>query len=61
MPAMISEADLYCGTCERSVRRETATRSETVADLDPSKWQALCCPDCGRKLKTVFVARDQLV
>lgn len=57
---MLSEADLYCGSCERSVRREETVRSETMADLDPDKWQALCCPDCGRKLKTAFVARAQL-
>ncbi|WP_167837419.1 hypothetical protein [Halosimplex halophilum] len=56
----MSDDDLHCETCERSVPREAATRSETIADLDPTKWQALCCPDCGRKLKTVFVARERL-
>ncbi|WP_436931557.1 hypothetical protein [Halosimplex halobium] len=56
----MSDDDLYCETCERSVPREAAIRSETIADLDPTKWQALCCPDCGRKLKTVFVARERL-
>jgi hypothetical protein len=56
----MSDGGLYCETCERSVAREAATRSETIADLDPTKWQALCCPGCGRKLKTVFVARDEL-
>jgi hypothetical protein len=56
----MSDDELHCETCERSVPRESAIRSETIADLDPTKWQALCCPDCGRKLKTVFVARDRL-
>ncbi|QLH79845.1 hypothetical protein HZS55_22220 [Halosimplex rubrum] len=35
---MLSEADLYCGTCERSVRREETARREPVADLDPDKF-----------------------
>ena len=42
------------------VGREAATLSETYADLNPDRWQALCCPDCGQKLETVFVAPDQL-
>lgn len=50
--------DLYCETCDRSVEREATTRAEPIADLDPTKWQALCCPHCGRKLKTAFVARE---
>lgn len=54
------EDDLYCDTCDRAVAREAATRSETYADLDPERWQALCCPDCGQQLKTVFVAPQEL-
>jgi NAD-dependent SIR2 family protein deacetylase len=51
---------LRCETCERSVPRAETIRRETMADLDPTKWQSLCCPDCGRTLKTVFVARERL-
>jgi hypothetical protein len=48
----------HCGACDRAVPREAATRTETFGDLDPEKWQSFCCPDCGRKLKTVFVALE---
>lgn len=51
--------DLFCAACERSVDRDEATRTEPYADLDPRKWQSLCCPTCGRKLKTVFVPREE--
>lgn len=51
----VSPEELHCGTCDRAVDRESAIRRETMADLDPSVWQTLCCPDCGRRLKTVFV------
>jgi uncharacterized protein (UPF0212 family) len=29
-----------------------------MGDLDPTKWQTLCCPHCGNRLKTVFVADE---
>ncbi|WP_276260253.1 hypothetical protein [Haloglomus litoreum] len=48
----------HCGTCDREIDREAATRTETFADLDPTKWQSLCCPDCGQRLKTVFVGLE---
>jgi len=54
------EDDLYCDTCDQTVARESATRRETYGDLDPDKWQALCCPTCGTKLRTVFVAPQEL-
>jgi DNA-directed RNA polymerase subunit RPC12/RpoP len=47
-----------CGTCDRTVSRDEARRSETYGGLDPEKWQTLCCPDCGSRLKTVFVGRE---
>jgi len=56
----MSDDDLYCEPCERSVAPEAATRSETMGDLGPTRWQSLCCPGCGRKLRTVFVARERL-
>jgi uncharacterized protein YbaR (Trm112 family) len=54
---MVAE-DLYCETCEQAVDVEEAIRAETYGDLDPAKWQALCCPTCGRKLKTVYVGDE---
>lgn len=47
---------LRCETCERTVDpAKEATRTRTYGDLDPERWQTLCCPDCGHRLKTVFV------
>ncbi|MFC7131719.1 MULTISPECIES: hypothetical protein [Salinibaculum] len=54
----MTEDDLYCETCERAVDRDEARRSETYGGLDPEKWQTLCCPDCGNRLKTVFVGGE---
>ncbi|SEO64934.1 hypothetical protein SAMN05216388_101640 [Halorientalis persicus] len=51
-------ADRRCDTCERDVTREDAIRTKTMGDLDPAKWQSLCCPNCGRRLETVFVGRE---
>lgn len=50
--------DLFCDTCEQSVDREEAVRTETLGGLDPKKWQTLCCPSCGNRLKTVFVGDE---
>jgi hypothetical protein len=30
-----------------------------MGGLDPDKWQTLCCPDCGSRLKTVFVGLEE--
>lgn len=49
---------LHCEACEREVAVADATRAETYGDLDPERWQALCCPTCGRKLQTVFVGDE---
>lgn len=46
---------LECDTCDAEVAGEDATRTKTMGDLDPAKWQTLCCPDCGARLETVFV------
>jgi len=54
----MGQETLTCEACDRAVTRAEAVRTETFGDLDPSKWQSLCCPDCGRKLKTVFVAGE---
>jgi hypothetical protein len=46
---------LRCATCDRTVPPEEATRTYTYGDLDPEHWQTFCRPDCGRRLKTVFL------
>lgn len=44
-----------CGTCGATVAFEDARRTKTMGGLDATKWQTLCCPRCGSRLKTVFV------
>ncbi|MFB6119157.1 hypothetical protein [Halosegnis sp.] len=53
----LPEEPLDCD-CGRSVEPAAARRAETYGDLDPTRWQTLCCPTCGRRLKTVFVADE---
>lgn len=49
-------ADTFdCENCGAVVAFEDARRTGTMGDLDPATWQTLCCPDCGSRLKTVFV------
>jgi len=48
---------LRCDRCG-AVDVEDATRTRTVGDLDPDTWQTLCCPDCGVRLRTVYVGGD---
>ena len=55
---MATESDLFCDTCKRGVSREEANVCGTIGDLDPDRWQTLCCPHCGARLKTVFVDSD---
>ncbi|WP_187433052.1 hypothetical protein [Natronococcus pandeyae] len=50
-----SEDSLECPTCTTVVDRDDAIRTKTMGGLDPTAWQTLCCPDCGTRLKTVFV------
>lgn len=49
---------IECDTCQRAVATDEATRTETMGDLDRTRWQTLCCPHCGSRLKTVFVGGD---
>ncbi|NHX40110.1 MULTISPECIES: hypothetical protein [Haloarcula] len=44
-----------CDTCARSVTVEEAIRRATFGDLDTDRWQTLYCPDCGARLRTLFV------
>jgi len=54
----MSEDDLHCDTCRQVVTRDEATRTATYGGLDTDTWQTLCCPDCGSRLKTVFVGGE---
>lgn len=51
----MGDESFTCDGCGRTVAREDATRTETMGGLDPDTWQTLCCPACGRRLKTVLV------
>lgn len=46
---------LTCEHCGTTTTPADAIRSKTMGGLDPTKWQTLSCPTCGRRLKTVFV------
>lgn len=46
---------MTCATCGTDVALEDARRTKTMGGLDPTKWQTLCCPHCGSRLKTVYV------
>ncbi len=50
-----TDDSLYCSTCDEHVSRDDAIRTRTYGDLDPDRWQTLCCPSCGTRLKTVFI------
>lgn len=55
----MSDADRYaCDDCETEFGASAATRTEPMGDLDTDAWQTLCCPACGARVKTVFVARS---
>ncbi|EMA40931.1 hypothetical protein [Halobiforma nitratireducens] len=47
-----------CETCDAVVPLADARRTETMGGLDSTKWQTLCCPHCGSRLKTVFVGDE---
>jgi predicted RNA-binding Zn-ribbon protein involved in translation (DUF1610 family) len=48
--------DTYtCDACGATTSRSEALRRETMGGLDPDRWQTLCCPDCGGRLKTVLI------
>ena len=52
---MDTQEQFECGNCGQSASPESATRTETMGELDPETWQTLCCPHCGTRLETVFV------
>jgi Zn finger protein HypA/HybF involved in hydrogenase expression len=54
----MSEEEFRCDTCDRRVGRAETTRASTYGGLDSDRWQTLCCPHCGSRLKTVFVGRE---
>ena len=51
---MMAETE-RCENCDSEVAREEAVRRETMGDLNPDRWQTLCCPHCGARLRTVLV------
>ncbi|WP_440766937.1 hypothetical protein [Natronorubrum sp. DTA7] len=50
-----SDGPFDCDGCGAAVALEDARRTKTMGGLDPAKWQTLCCPDCGSRLRTVYV------
>lgn len=44
-----------CAACGTTVAFEDARRMKTMGGLDPTKWQTLCCSNCGSRLRTVYV------
>jgi len=49
---------LECDTCGSAMPAEAAVRRETMGDPDLTTWQTFCCPNCGCRLKTVFVGNE---
>ena len=58
MTSITDGESLTCEHCGDTVDPADATRSKTMGDLDPTKWQTLCCPTCGGRLKTVYVGDE---
>jgi len=56
----VTDADdtFECEVCDAVVEFGDARRAETMDGLDPTKWQTLCYPACGGRLKTVFVGDE---
>ena len=50
-----SDGPFDCEGCGAAIALEDARRTKTIGGLDPTKWQTLCCPDCGSRLQTVYV------
>lgn len=55
----MSDSVRVCDNCGAHVERSDASPCGTMGDLDPERWQTLCCPDCGARLETVFVAETE--
>lgn len=58
MAGITETGPLTCEHCETTVDPSDATRSKTMGGLDQNRWQTLCCPTCGSRLKTVFVGTE---
>ena len=54
-PSMDEDRVFSCANCGAEVTRAEASVRETMGDLDPDRWQTLCCPVCGARLETVFL------
>lgn len=55
---MADRTSYSCSECGAEPTTDEAIRRRTLADLDPDKWQTLCCPDCGVRLETIFVGGE---
>lgn len=53
-----ADEGVHCDQCGIAVDRDDAIRRKTFGELDSKKWQTLCCPRCGRRIKTVFVGLE---
>jgi predicted RNA-binding Zn-ribbon protein involved in translation (DUF1610 family) len=50
-----SEAEFTCDDCGEQFDRDRGIRSAPMGDLDTTQWQRFDCPNCGRRVKTVFL------
>lgn len=55
----MSEEARVCDKCDTQVTLSEAPTCGTMGDLDPDRWQTLCCPSCGARLETVFVPETE--
>ncbi|MFB6176427.1 MAG: hypothetical protein ABEI99_04665 [Halobaculum sp.] len=49
------DSEFTCDHCGEQFDRERGIRSAPLADLDTTQWQRFDCPNCGRRVKTVFL------
>lgn len=49
------ESEFTCDDCGEQFDRDRGIRSAPMGDLDTNQWQRFDCPNCGRRVKTVFL------
>jgi predicted RNA-binding Zn-ribbon protein involved in translation (DUF1610 family) len=52
------EPEFQCDNCGEAFDRDRGIRSAPMGDLDTSQWQRFDCPNCGTRVKTVFVGNE---
>lgn len=57
---MVTDNEYLCEFCNKTHNKNEVIRSKTYGDLDSEKWQTFCCPNCGRRIKTVFVGLEEV-